>query len=318
LRILTFNSHQPYLHLLATALPWMFGIVIPRYASGSAKNWEPGIRLLPQNAKLYASMKEALADGTWDWILTHNVSDLMDVRDVSLPKVFLVHGTLSGRILQDQSSIDRALYIKNLKLLLRASNVHVIYISELKRKDWGIHGEVITPGIDILAHGGYRGEIRGILQVCNNLKERGPMMGWATYQAVCCDLPCALIGNNSKLPFSRLSKSWDDLKEKFRSYRVYLYTPVYPYEDGYNLSLLEAMATGMPIATMPHPTSPVRDGIEGVVGSTHEDLRNKVVNLLDDPEEATKMGARARERVEIEFPIQKFQYAWESFASRLL
>jgi hypothetical protein len=317
LRVLTFNSHQPFLHLLATTLPWTFGIITPRLPSGSIKDWDPRIRPLPSNARIYSSVPEALRDAPWDWALTHNVNDLMDVRESRIPKVFLVHGTLSGRILQDRSTIDRSIYVKNLQFLLAASNCRVVYISELKRKDWGIPGDVIRPGMDIREYGGYQGNIRGILQVCNHLKERGPITGWKTHQEVCRDLPHFVLGNNKTLSLSRLADSWDDLKEQLCSYRIYLYTPVYPYEDGYNLALLEAMATGMPIATLHHATSPIRDGSEGVSASTAVELREKIIRLLDNPIEAASLGNRARIRVEKEFPLSEFQRAWQSFAARL-
>jgi glycosyltransferase involved in cell wall biosynthesis len=318
LRVLTFNSHQPYLHLLATSLPWTLGIVAPRLSSGSTKNWDPQIRPLPDNVRPYSSIQESLRDGPWDWFLAHNVHDLIDARDVLLPKVFLVHGTLSGRILQDQSTIDRALYLKKLKILLTASGARVVYISELKRKDWGIPGTIIRPAVNVGEYGGYRGDIPGILQVCNHLKERGAMMGWSTYRDVCDGLPNLIIGNNGNLPSSRMASSWNDLREQLRSYRVYLYTPVYPYEDGYNLALLEAMATGMPIATMYHVTSPIRDGSEGVVARTVEELRKKVMLLLEIPEEAQRMGREARIRVEAEFPMSKFQEDWQSVGLSLI
>jgi glycosyltransferase involved in cell wall biosynthesis len=317
-RVLTFNSHQPYLHLLAASLPWTFGIVTPRLPSGFAKNWDSRIRPLPANTRIYSSVRDAMRDAPWDWALVHNVHDLIDVRDISLPKVFLVHGTLSGRILQDQSDIDRALYVKNLQFLLTTSGSRVVYISELKRKDWGIPGEVIRSAVDIRNYGGYRGDIRSILQVCNHLKARGAMMGWNTYQAVCRGLPSTIIGDNGDLPSSRIANHWEDLKEQLRSHRVYLYTPIYPYEDGYNLALLEAMATGMPVATLQHSTSPIQDGSEGVVASTPEELREKVVRLLDNPKEAARMGINARIKVEREFPLSGFQHAWQSFARTLM
>jgi hypothetical protein len=317
LRVLTFNSHQPYLHLLAESLPWNFGIVTPRLPSGLIKTWDPRIRPLPSNARIYGSMQEAVHDDYWDWILLHNVQDLLDVRDISLPKVFLVHGTLSGRILQDRSNIDRGLYLKNLRLLLAASNSRVVYISELKRADWGLPGEIIRSAVDIRQYGGYRGNTRGILQVCNHLKERGVMMGWNTYQTVCRDLPNLVLGENGDLPSSRVADGWEDLKEQLRSFRVYLYTPVYPYEDGFNLGLLEAMATGMPVATLQHETSPIRDGLEGVVASNTEELRGKIMFLLDHSEEASRMGNAARARVEQEFAVSAFRSAWQSFALRL-
>jgi hypothetical protein len=305
------------LHLLATSLPWVFGIVAPRLPSGSAKNWDPRIRPLPDNARLYTSLNEAQRDGAWDWFLAHNINDLIDARELSIPKAFLIHGTLTGRILQDQSSIDKGLYLKNLKLLLNAHGARVVYISELKRRDWGFPGDVIKPGIDCAQYGGYRGNIPGILQVCHHLKERGVMMGWNIHKAVCRDLPSLVVGNNEGLPSSRMANSWADLKEQLCSYRVYLYTPVYPYEDGYNLALLEAMATGMPAATMRHCTSPIHDGVGGVVAETVEDLREKVVHLLENPQKAEQMGKAARIEVGKEFSIETFRQAWQSFAASL-
>jgi glycosyltransferase involved in cell wall biosynthesis len=255
---------------------------------------------------------------SWDWVLTHNVNDLLDTRDISLPKVFLVHGTLSGRIVQDQSTVDRALYLKNLQVLLAANHSQVVFISKLKHDDWGIPGDVIRSTIDPRSYGGYRGEIRGVLQVCNHLKERGPMMGWDTYQTVCRDLPNLVLGDNRDLLSSRKTNDWNDLKEQLRSFRVYLYTPIYPYEDGYNTSLLEAMATGMPVAALKHPTSPIRDGCEGVVADDAAELRSKITELLDNPGEAARMGNNARIRVEKEFSVSEFRQAWQSFATKLL
>ncbi len=298
-------------------MPWTFGIIAPQFPAGVVKNWDPQIRPLPDNAVIYPSVQAALRDGSWNWALTHNINDLIDLRDVRLPKVFLVHGTLSGRILQDRSTIDKSAYVKKFQFLLEASGARIVYISELKQRDWGIPGTVIRPTVDIRQYGGYRGEIRGILQVCNNLRARGVITGWETFQSVCRDLPSFVLGNNKDLPSSRRAKDWEDLKEQMRSYRIYLYTPVYPYEDGYNLALLEAMAIGMPIATLKNASSPIRDGLEGVVADTAEELRVRVLNLLDNPREAEHLGIGARMRVENEFPLAEFRNAWQNLANDL-
>jgi hypothetical protein len=65
------------------------------------------------------------------------VNDLLDTRDLSLPRVFVVHGTLSGRILQDGGGIGRESYLKSFQTLLRAYRCRVVYISALKQRDWG-------------------------------------------------------------------------------------------------------------------------------------------------------------------------------------
>ncbi len=318
MRVLTFNSHQPYLHLMASCLPWEFGVIAPKLPSGQFKKWDPRIRPLLKNINIYFSLQEALQNGSWDWILTHNVNDLIDSRQILIPKAFLVHGTLSGRILQDRSTINRNLYIRNLGLLFKECGARVIYISDLKRRDWGMPGDVIRPAIDINNYGGYHGQIRGVLQVCNRLQERGEMMGWSIYETVSRGISSMVVGKNPNLHGSRMSNNWDDLKELLRSYRIYLYTPQYPYEDGYNLALLEAMATGMPVASLQHITSPVRDGLEGIIAETSDELRKKVIDLLDNPEEASRLGEGARLRVEKEFAVADFQRAWESLAMRLL
>jgi hypothetical protein len=312
LRVLTFNSHQPYLHLLATSLPWDFGVITPKMPSGVVRSWSEKIRPLPDNVRLYRSVESALADPPWDWILTHNVQDFLDVRDILLPKVFLVHGTLSGRILQDRAAIDRSEYIRNFETLLRTSGCRVVYISDLKRDDWGIPGRVVRTAVNASLYGGYHGESRGILQVCNHLRERGEMLGWETHEVVCRGLPHLLLGNNRGLPGARATESWEDLKEQYRTYRLYLHTAVHPYEDGYNLSVLEAMATGMPIATVFHPTSPIKDGVEGVVAPTARELRERVLWLLDHPREALQLGRSARQTLERDFPLAAFQSGWQT------
>lgn len=318
MHVLTFNSHQPYIHLLATSLPWTIGVVLPRPPSGKVKSWDNRIRPLPEKVRLYSSTDDALRDSSWHWVLAHNVHDLIDCRAIQLPTVFLVHGTLSGRILQDRSTIDRTSYLKSLRLLLDANRCAVVYISRLKQEDWGIPGTVIRSAVDPSQYGGYVGDQPGILQVCNHLRERGELLGWKTHRSVCRGLPTLVMGENCGLSGSRVAESWDDLKEQYRSWRVYLYTAVFPHEDGYNLALLEAMATGMPIATIAHPTSPVQDGVEGVVGSTAAELGERVIQLLNDPEEAHRMGCAARATLEREFPISQFRDSWQLLANNLI
>ncbi len=318
MHVLTFNSHQPYIHLLADSLPWTFGVVTPRLATGRVKDWDVRIRPLLGNIRLYRSVEVALLDSSWDWVLTHNANDLIDSSTISLPKVFLVHGTLSGRIVQDGANIDRKAYVANLRRLLEVYKCSVVYISELKERDWGIPGEIIKTAVNPAHYGGYRGDHAAVLQVSNHLKERGAMLGWEIHREVCGALPSIVLGDNPGLPDSRMSDSWEDLKEQYRSCRVYLHTALYPHEDGYNLAVLEAMATGMPIATIEHPTSPIDDGVEGVVAGSAAALRGKVIRLLDNPHEAASLGRSARRKLETAFPLSEFRSAWQELASRLV
>ncbi|MBM3791097.1 MAG: glycosyltransferase family 4 protein [Acidobacteria bacterium] len=317
MRVLTFNSHQPYLHLLSTSLDWQFGVIVPVTPGGQAKAWNPAIRPQPANVAVHGSVRDALSSGDWDWVLAHNVHDLLDVRDVALPKVFLVHGTLAGRMLQDCAGIDRKRYLDNLGRILSFHGCRIVYISRLKQADHGLPGVVIPQAVDCRDYGGFSGHQRCILRVCNQLVERGAILGYEAHRAACDGLPSLVLGENPCLPEARKARDWEDLKRSYRSCRVYLHTAVHPLEDGYNLAVLEAMATGMPVATLEHPTSPIEDGADGVVGRTPAELREKVARLLDDPAEATRMGQAAREKVMTRFPLDAFRNGWLRMAHDL-
>ncbi|HYK88168.1 MAG TPA: glycosyltransferase [Acidobacteriota bacterium] len=297
-------------------MPWRVGVVTPLLPSGKVRRWDDRVRPLPDNVRVYPSLQSAVADCSWDWILAHNVNDLIDSRELRYPKVFLVHGTLSGRMLQD-GLVDRAAYLSGVRSLLATYKCRVVYISALKERDWGLPGDVIRTAINPKHYGGYRGDCSAVLQVSNHLKERGAMLGWEIHREVCRDLPSLVLGENPNLPGSKVAESWEELKGYYRTYRVYLHTALFPYEDGYNLASLEAMATGMPIATMAHPTSPIEDGVHGVVAQDARELRSKVLELLEDSSKAAKMGSAARGRLEQLFPLPEFQNAWNRLARSL-
>ncbi len=318
MRVLTFNSHQPYLHLLATTLQWDFGVVEPQLGSGRRRVWNPAIRPRPGNVQLFGDLRAALQAGPWDWVLTHNVHDLLDARDISLPKVFLVHGTLSGRMAQDGAAIDGSQYLRDLERLLDFYRCRVVYVSPLKSADYGIPGVVIPQSVDPAAYGDYRGRRRCVLRVCNHLVERGAVLAYESHRIVCDGLPSLLLGENPRLEGARTARDWDDLRDCYRECRLYLHLSVYPFEDGFNLALLEAMATGMPIATLNHPTSPIEDGVDGVTAETALELREKVARLLDDPRQAEWLGSAARRKLLERFPLKAFLEGWRSLAMKLV
>jgi hypothetical protein len=250
--------------------------------------------------------------------MAHNVHDLIDCRGIDLPRVFVVHGTLRGRLLEEKSRLEPDLYLSYFRELLDSMRCRLVYISELKLRDWGIPGTVIVSAVDSAEYGPYRGDKAVILRVCNHLRERGAILGSDAHEEICRELPSLVLGPNPGLANSRLPASWRDLKEEYRSCRVYLSTAIYPYEDGYNLAVLEAMASGMPVAALSNPTLPVRDGSEGVVSDTPAELRERVIHLLENPEEARRMGEAARARVNRDFPISEFREKWTSLADDLL
>ncbi|MBI5636662.1 MAG: glycosyltransferase [Nitrospinae bacterium] len=210
--------------------------------------------------------------------------------------------------------MDRNTYLEQVKPLLEG--VLPVFISEQKRADWGLEGEVIPPGIDVNQYGGYTGELKAVLRVGNRVMERDLMLGYREQVELCSGLPTTLLGDNPQLDDSHPSKSWDDLKNHLRKCRVYLNTTKEPYEDGYNLSMLEAMAAGMPVVSLANPSSPLTDGRDGFVSDDLAKLRRSLELLLSDQLLAKTMGEAARRTVAEKFPISKFISRWNAAIAR--
>ncbi len=119
------------------------------------------------------------------------------------------------------------------------------------------------------------------------------------------------MGINPTIPNTKLAKSFDELRDHFSRYRVYLNTTVEQYEDGYNLSMLEAMATGMPVISTANQSSPIKDGVNGFISNDISYLRQWTKVLLEDVSLAREMGKEARKTVEALFSQNAFLKKWD-------
>jgi tetratricopeptide (TPR) repeat protein/glycosyltransferase involved in cell wall biosynthesis len=309
LKILTFNWHEPYLCLLSR-MNHEFLVVEPEIAQDHYRKWDQNMRPVPVNVRLI-SMKQAREDleqGEIDCIIAHNVKDLIEVKDYSLPKIMVFHNCLTTEIKLGNNKVNRNEYLQKLTPLF--DGVTKIFISEMKKADWEMQGEVILPGLDISEYGGYTGNEEKVLRVGNLLKERDLMMGYSFGEKVIKNYPLLTLGMNPGIPESRISNGFDDLLSQFQNNRVYVNTTVDGFEDGYNLAMLEAMATGMPVVTSQNKTSPIIDGINGFSSNDADYLNGCIENLMQDPVLAKEMGGKARKTVAEKFSINKFIQSW--------
>ncbi|HDN67792.1 MAG TPA: methyltransferase domain-containing protein [Firmicutes bacterium] len=310
MRILTFNWHEAYICLLAkTGHQWH---IIERL-KGGVKHWLYQVRPLPSNATLVdeQTAMEKLNRGGYDLVICHNVKDLMQVQTSSVPKIMVFHNKLSTEIALGGNQVNRDKYLNDLRNLLdNIPHLHLVFVSESKRADWGLPGQVITPGIELDEYRSYEGTEPKVLRVGNFIKERDIMMGFSAQEQILFGIPSTLLGLNPTLPGAKISNSWEDLKQHYRSHRVYLNTTVEGWEDGYNLAMLEAMATGMPVVSTANSTSPVVDGHNGYISDDLKYLREKILYLLEDREEAVRLGKNARKTVEERFNINDFVAKW--------
>ena len=310
LKILSYNWHEPYLCLLSK-IGHTFLIIEPEITEGNYRRWDQNMRPIPDNVIL-VSEDEAMAqldEGSLDLIIAHNVKDLIKIRDYSIPKILVFHNKLTTEIGLGNNNINRDKYLNSIGPLL--IDVNKVFISNSKRLDWEMDGDVILPGLDVDEYSGYTGESSTILRVGNLIKERDLMMGFHIGESILAGLPSITLGMNPTIDKSRMSSGFGDLLAHYRSMRMYLHTTTEKYEDGYNLSLLEAMAVGMPVITTSNKTSPIINGVNGYQSKNLDYLRERSQELLDNPFLAKSLGQKSREIVMEKFPISKFLGLWQ-------
>lgn len=317
MRILSFNWHTPYLSLLARLSNHVFEIAPPNLDPPVMKSWDTAMRPVPSNVTLITK-EEALArlktPGHYSLVIAQNIKDVVFAEPFAIPKILVFHNKLSTEAeLGKKPEIVKAYREWALQI---TSCVYRVFISETKRRDWDMPGEIIMPGVDVSAYGGYTGEVRQALRVGNNLKARDLMTGYSMQEEALKGLPSVIMGVNPDIPGARVSESWDELKKAYRENRLFLNTTTPKWEDGYNLAMLEAMATGMPVVTLSSPTTPITGGVDGFAGADAGELRKKVEALLNDVELAKTIGAQGRKTAERLFPMKAFLDKWDGAIRR--
>ena len=311
LNILTFNSHQAYCYGFSSIGARIF--VVHEIPGKDIRKWDVNIRPCPDNITLI-SMPRAVKmyeKGLIDLVVCHNISDLMEVSEWQIKKMLCVHETVRGRIVTERSRIGRRDWSMMVKAYLnRIKDVHTVFVSKKKARDWGLDGSIIELGVDPHDYCGYSGAIPSALTVSNGLKMRGRILGYDIHQGILDGRPCEIVGHDPGLPGSKRAANWVELKEKYRQNRVYLFTALEEYEDGYNTAMLEAMATGMPVISYTNDTSPVIDGVNGYISNDVGYLMGRLDRLLKDRDEAVRLGREARRTAVERFGIDRHVRKW--------
>jgi glycosyltransferase involved in cell wall biosynthesis/Flp pilus assembly protein TadD len=290
----------------------------PRFA----RPWHSHYRPVPSSIELVDELtwREGLKNGAYDVVVAHNELNAIDLLDCGLPCILVCHNRRSYLETTVDKDLEKgkAQYKKVLDRL--QDHFSFVFISESKRDDYGLPGAVIPPGIDVSEYGGYTGERAEVLRVGNSMRARNLMFDVDLQEAVCAGIPSRVVGFDPDIPSAKPSKSFDDLLAAYRQLRCLFHATREEYEDGYNLSLLEAMASGMPVVSLANRTSPLTHGVDGFVSCEVEELREHVSKLIEDADLARRIGAKGQETVARRFPMHDFVRRWretlENAASR--
>lgn len=304
-RLLVFNCHEAWVYQLA-CLPYELDIVVG-LPGRHTPDWDKHTRPIPPNARLIRLEQIKAENPFYSVIITHNPSDLLDIRNRLEPCILVLHLPLVARILLEKPTIPapRALAILNEYVNLRG--VHVVAVSELKGRSWGYTKHIIPFGIDSADYPPHVGTTARGLRISNYINQRKSFLNWDFHAKAFGDIPVTLVGHNPDMVDVNPSRNWDHLKEILSRHRFYIHTADIDMEDGFNMAMVEAMAAGLPVLGNCHPTSLVENGINGFTSNDPEELNGYAKLLMTDAAQALRMGQAARRTVRERFSMKAFR-----------
>ena len=306
--LLVFNCHEAWVYqlgLLGYDLDIIIGLQGQYHLS-----WDEQMRPVPPNSRLITLSEALNSQKQYYCIITHNITDLLDVKFRPEPRLIVLHSTIEGRMLEEQSKVEPENIKQMLHKYLGLVGCHVVAISMLKGKSWGFMEDIVVAGVETDEYLPYSGQKACGLRICNFINSRKKILLWDFHMKAFDGIPVQLFGHNPDITGVTATQSWDHLKKMLQEHRFYVHTADPRLEDGYNMASIEAMAAGMPIIGNIHPTSPIEHGVSGFLSDDPEELRQYAKMLLDDRNLAAKMGAEARKVVSEHFLMAKFKKAF--------
>jgi len=306
--LLVFNCHEPWIHQLGV-LGYSLEIIVNLQGKYN-RGWDERMRPLPANARLI-TLPEAIQSGTkYYCIVTHNTTDLLDIRSRPEPRLIVLHHTLEGRLAEEDANIDPQQMKDMLHTYLDLVGGHAVATSMFKGESWGFTDDIVPFGIDVEAYLPYRGERPCGLRICNFINSRRHILLWDLHEKAFEDIPVTLVGHNPNIPGVEAARNWDHLKAILQSHRFYIHTADPRFEAGHNMATAEAMAAGLPVLGNRHPTSPIKHGVTGFLSDNPRELGRYARMLLKDRNLAELMGQQARKTVAERFSLTQFKHAF--------
>ena len=306
--LLVFNCHEAWVYQLGS-LGYNLDIIIG--LKGRAHpSWDERIRPVPKKSRLI-TLSEALQSPTnYYCIITHNMTDLLDVKLRPEPKINVLHISIETRALEEKSSLAPEKLKGVLHEYLDLIGGHAVAVTMSKGESWGFTEDVVNNSSNPSDYLPYSGHLASGLRIVNLLEARKKYLLWDYQNIAFNEIPIRIVGHNPGMPGVQASKNWDNLKEILQSHRFYIHTADPRYEDGFNMASLEAMAAGMPVLGNRHPTSPIQHGKSGFLSDDPHELQKYARILLEDRDLAIKMCRQAQKIVLERFSINCFR---ESF-----
>ena len=290
--LLVFNCHEAWVYQLGV-LGYNLDIIVG-LEGRNTRTWDDRMRPVPPNSRL-VTLSDALKSPTsYYCIITHNMTDFLDVKLRSEPRINVIHLTIETRALEEKSNIEPVKMKDILHEYLELISGHAVAITMNKGKSWGFTEDIVLNSSNPDDYLPYSGQLACGLQISNFIERRKEYLMWDFQEIAFGTVPVRIVGHNPGMPGVDAAQNWDNLKEILQSHRFYIHAADPRYEDGFNMATLEAMAAGMPVLGNRHPTSPIEHGKSGFLSDDPYELHKYARILLDDRDLAVKMGRQAQ------------------------
>ncbi len=294
MRVLDFITHPPFQFTLAES-----GHDFTVVSSEFYVDWPDYQRLQPANS-----------------IVTHTCPDPADF-DVVIVSTPAQYSLIAGRI-----DPRRIIFLSHTALHPCDSSffahlpdeVALVHTSDYNRTTFGElarRGHTIRLAVDTEVFCGYHGETAAIFNVadCSAMQQD---CGYDLFERLTNGLPSQMIGHGAGH-----ANAFEELLSAYRHHRCFLNTD--PHAQ-LHLSTLEAMATGLPLVTVPIADleAYLEHGVNAFVSADEAELRSALETLLVDNSLAHSVGSAGRTVVQQHFGLEQFLGQWnELFDDRI-
>ena len=307
LNILTFPTHERYETMLCKT-----GHNFYAYRAEGIKDWNETYAKLPDN---YILLDPALGEAQipdyvdFDLILSQNKFGQFQIAKELATKFHLPLVSL-------EHTLPMPAWGESMLYQLREMRGHVnVFISDYSINAWGWERrdleddtQVITHGIDTELFCPLEGDRSDeILSVVNDWVNRDWCCGFSLWQDVIKGLPHKVVGDTPGL--SKPAASIEELVATYQNSRIFLNTStISPVPT----ALMEAMSCGCAVVTTATCMIPeiIENGVNGFISNDPEELKQYLVDLLNDEDLAKEIGSNARKTITEKHSTSKFVDSW--------
>lgn len=301
--MLTWHVHGNYLYYLTQAPHEFFVVTDAARTVGYA-----GLAgSLPWGGNVHEAPLERLHQMQFDCVLYQSrrnyrvdrVEQLSDAQRM-LPSIHLEHDP------PQEHPTNTRHFVDDRQVLL----VHVTHFNRLMWDSGQCATRVIEHGVHLPSDAAYTGELERGIVVVNHLAQRGRRLGADVFQRVRNAVPLDLVGMDAQRSGGLGEIANDALAPCMARYRFF-FNPIRYTSLG--LAVIEAMLVGLPVVALAttEMVTVVENGVSGYVGTDVEGLIDAMHHLLDQPDEARRMGAAAQRAARERFGIERFARDWD-------